>query len=340
MRSTGITTSGLELARAKHALQAAGLDAGIHLTRASSVTNEVWLGEDVVIRVNRRPDTRLWREAKLGASLPFEVGYPEVLGYGEGIGFDWLVARRRAGNPLSRCWPTMSPAHRRLAVRTIAFMLRSLHATECPGGLPDLDEQGAPQLLRGGQGSSPVAPLLAGLERVRSLANVDPRLVDDLVRDVKDHAAEIEPFDSPTLIHGDLTFENVLWDGDGVTALIDFEWARAAPADLELDVVLRFCAYPGLHVADDYVQQARAEDYDDVPWWLREDYPALFASAHALDRLRLYATAFEVRQLLLMPPTAPARSLTKDHPLNRLIRLRDRTSHLDALSDGSRAPRG
>src|SRR4051794_19651702 len=115
MRTTGITTSGLEMARARHALSAAGLHADVPLVRASSVTNEVWLSDQHVIRVNRRPDKRLWREARLGAGLPPEVGYPEIVGYGTGIGFDWAVARRAPGNVLSRCWPTMAPSQRRVA---------------------------------------------------------------------------------------------------------------------------------------------------------------------------------------------------------------------------------
>ena len=66
VRSGTKTTSGLEMARAKHALDAAGLDPTIALTRASSVTNEVWLSDEFAVRVNRRPDKRLWREARLG----------------------------------------------------------------------------------------------------------------------------------------------------------------------------------------------------------------------------------------------------------------------------------
>src|SRR5947207_9170934 len=135
VRSRASTSSGLGLARAKHALEAAGLDSDVVLTRASSVTNEVWLSDRYVIRVNRRPDKRLWREANLGPQLPPEVFYPEVIGYGTGIGFDWLIARRSAGHVLSRSWPTMPPAQQRVAVRQIAFMLRSLHATPAPGGL-------------------------------------------------------------------------------------------------------------------------------------------------------------------------------------------------------------
>src|SRR5947199_376910 len=137
--------TGLALARAKYALNEAGLDSHVELTRAHIVTNEVWLSPDFAIRVNRRTDRLLRREAHVGAAL-----------------------------------------------------------------------------------------------------------IDMLVEIVRTTQRVIEPFDVPTLIHGDLTFENVLWDRDHVTGLIDFEWSRAAPADLELDVFLRFCAFPELHVAEDY----------------------------------------------------------------------------------------
>src|SRR4051812_43225271 len=102
MRS-GASATGLAMARAKHALQAAGLDPHVDLIRASSVTNEVWLSSQYAIRVNRRPDHRLRREARIGPSLPAEVRYPDIVAYGTGTGFDWLVAQRRHGDVLSRC---------------------------------------------------------------------------------------------------------------------------------------------------------------------------------------------------------------------------------------------
>jgi len=329
MRTGASTSSGLAMARARYALTEAHLDANVELTRASSVTNEVWLTADYAIRVNRRPDHRLRREAHIGPQLPAEVRYPEIVAYGTGTGFDWLVVRRRPGNVLSRCWPTMSPSQRRLAVRQIAFMLHTLHQTECPVGLDDL---GAPQLLKNGQGFEPTAPLLVGLERARTLDNVDVGIVDGLVDIVRSTSRTLEPFDVPTLIHGDLTFENVLWDGEEVTALIDFEWSRAAPADLDLDVILRFVSYPELHVAEDYVDQTHVADYEDVAWWMREDYPALFAFPHALDRLRLYAIAFDVRDILAFPPPLPPTQLPAEHAVNRLTRLLTRRSYLDNLA--------
>src|SRR5437763_3478518 len=327
----GPLATGLALARAKYALEAAGLEPHVELTRAHSVTNEVWTTPDVVVRVNRRPDRRLRREAALGAELPAEVNYPEIVGYGTGTGFDWLVVRRRPGNVLSRCWPTMTTEQRRAAVRQLAVMLRALHRAISPVGLEDV---GAPQLLQGGQGQSPVAPLLDGLERARGLPHVGSGLIDLLVDVVRSTQRLIEPFDVPTLIHGDLTFENVLWDGEKISALIDFEWSRAAPPDLELDVFLRFCAFPDLHVAEDYVHETKSEDYSQVPWWLREDYPALFTVPHALERLRLFSIAFDVRQLLMSPPTASINDLPPAHGLQRLQRLAQRRSYLDNFASG------
>ena len=327
----GPTATGLALARAKYALDAAGLASNVELTRAHSVTNEVWLTADHVIRVNRRPDHRLHREALLGPVLPPEVRYPKIVAYGAGTGFDWLIVGRSPGRPLSRCWPDMSEARRRDAVRQLAGVLKALHATTAPDGLDDV---GAPQLLERGPGQSAVAPLLAGLERARGLANVGTGLVDLLIDIVRSTQSLIQPFDVPTLIHGDLTFENVLWDGDTIAGLIDFEWSRPAPPDLELDVLLRFCAYPELHVADDYVEETAKQNYRVVPHWMRDHYIDLFTTRHALERLRLYAIAFEVRQVLTSPPTATLHDLPPSHELQRLHRLAHHRSYLDNFASG------
>ena len=74
--------SPMAMARARHALMQAGLDATVDLEPASSVTNEVWMTATHVVRVNRRPNQRLRREAILGPTLPADIGYPMVVSYG------------------------------------------------------------------------------------------------------------------------------------------------------------------------------------------------------------------------------------------------------------------
>jgi hypothetical protein len=199
-------------------------------------------------------------------------------------------------------------------VRQLAGKLRLLHGTRTPRGLPQLD---APQLLEAGT-FTPVARLEASLQRVRALPFVDAHLVDTIASMVHELAPTIMPFSDATLVHGDLTFENVLWDGQRITAVLDFEWSRGAPPDVDLDVLLRMCAYPFLHVAADYEKQTRPVDYVDVPRWLADDDPELFAAPRLADRLTLYAIAYDVRELLAFPPQAQPRALSPYHPLNRL----------------------
>jgi hygromycin-B 7''-O-kinase len=328
------------MARARRALAAAGLDMHLPLMRASSVTNEVWLADEYVVRVNRQPNQRLRREAHLGPSLPAEVAYPGIVAYGGQLGADWLVVRRVRGNPLSRCWPTMSPLERRSAVHQIAGMLQVLHRTPRPPDLPDID---TPQLLGSRRhGGHAVDPLLVALERAEQLPFVEPGVIWEARRVVLSTGDAIEPFGATTLVHGDLHFENLLWDGAQVTTLLDFEWCRPAPPDLELDIFLRFCAYPFLHVAEDYEHLTRAEDYGPVPWWLAEDYPDLFAEPDLLARTILYSIAYDMRELLLFPPQRPARELSTYHPLNRLLRTLQGASYLHELAgscpQGSGAP--
>jgi Ser/Thr protein kinase RdoA (MazF antagonist) len=232
------------------------------------------------------------------------------------------------GNVLSRCWPAMTPDERREAVRQLASILRHLHRFVPPEELVEID---TPQLL------SPttfraVDPLLDALDRAGALPHVDARLIRETRELVLSTCSVIEPFDVPTLVHGDLHFENVLWDGYAITGLLDFEWARAGPPDLDLDIFLRFCAYPYLHVAEDYEHLTRAEDYVEVPAWLAEEYPELFDFPNEFERTQIYCIAYDVRELLLFPPPRPPHELSKHHPHNRLERTLRGRSHLHRLA--------
>lgn len=318
-------------ARARRALSDAGLDYTMALNRASSVTNEVWLTDDFAIRVNRKPNQRLRREAYLGPRLPAGVHYPEVVGYGGQLGADWLIVRRRPGDVLSRRWPSMSVGERRSATRQLAGLMRSLHAVACPPDLPPIDA--APQLLCD-QEYAATRPLLEALDALLAMPSMDRQVTEDATEMVRATSAALDPFSTSHLVHGDITFENVLWNGTAISAMLDFEWARGGPRDLDLDVLLRFCAYPFLHVAADYEDQTLAADYAPVPYWLAEDYPELFTHPHQLDRMRLYSIAFDVRDLLQSPPTVSANQLSPHHAANRLARTVHGTSHLDRLADG------
>ena len=321
------------VARARKALEEAGLDPTVELTRASSVTNEVWLTPKHVIRVNRHPNQRLRREAYLGPLLPADVGYPTIVAYGGEVGADFLIVERRPGGVLSRAWPSMSRDERRRAVAQLATVMRRLHDQPTP---PELPPTASPQLLSTTTLRA-VELLLEGIDRARSLDHVEPGMLADLRVIVETDGPALDPYPEDHLIHGDLHFENVLWDGYVITALLDFEYARPGPPDLDLDVLLRFCALPFLHVAEDYEDQTRAEDYAEIPWWLADEYPELFDRPYLYERVRLYDIAYGVRELLEMPPPAPAGQLSPHHAVNRLARVIQGESHVDLYAGKSTA---
>jgi aminoglycoside phosphotransferase (APT) family kinase protein len=326
-----VTTNGhqgnaLAELRARTALRAAGLDPRAPLTRASSVTNEVWMTDAHVVRVNRGHNDRLAREAAIAAVLPPSVGYPPVLAHGGRAGEDWLIVDRVPGVPLAHRWPDLTPLERHQAVSQLASRLRALHDTPAPVDLPPV--HGTPQLLEVNV-EHPTAPLLAALEGLARLEHVDGLLVQEAADLVERTASALDPFVSPTLVHGDLTFENVLWHEGEVTAVLDIEWARPGPRDIDLDIILRCCAYPKLHVAPAFEAATRSEDYADVADWLREVYARLFAYPRLTERLRIFAVAYEVRELLAFPPTAPPAQQDHRSAYHRLRRVVHGESYLD-----------
>jgi aminoglycoside phosphotransferase (APT) family kinase protein len=243
---------------------------------------------------------------------------------------------------LSACWPDMSEFERESAVRQLAGMLRELHSVPVPAELPPVDDP--PQLL------DPVQFKLTGkllaqldaLERDAEQTGVDTRLIADARHLVLETEAALDPFPTTTLIHGDLHFQNVLWDGFSVTAILDLEWARGAPPDLDLDVFLRFCAHPHWFVAPEYAERTRVEDYAAVPYWLAANYPELFAHEYELERTELYSIAYDVHDLAAEVDACKKRNeraiegSTRDlpewHPHKRLENTIFSKSHLRSLA--------
>jgi hygromycin-B 7''-O-kinase len=324
MDSTG---DRLALVRARRALGGAGLSGGDALTRASSTRNEVYLGRDYVVRVNKQPNQRLRREAILCGELPNYTWTPKVVAYGGRPGADFLIVERRPGINLSVAWPHLNRKLRYRATRFLAAGLRSLHEIETPRAVPPIET--APHLLDS-SAVSPVVPMLVAIEDLKRIDGVDKGMLSDLKNQVSELAPALPHLDRRTLIHGDLTFENILWDGEKITAFVDFEWCRGAPADLDLDVLLRFCAYPQAHVPEKLSRITKPEDYREVTTWLAQELPETFDDPLLYDRLRLYAYSYDLRELKLdpRPPNGRGGPL---HPYNRIRTMLGSGGYLNRL---------
>jgi hypothetical protein len=108
--------------------------------------------------------------------------------------------------------------------------------------------------------------------------------------------------------------ELVLMPPSAVLGLIDLEFARVGPRDLELISVVRALD----------AETRLGIQRPPLLTWLAEDYPELFGAADLLRRLWLYALAYTIRQIIFWPPDrAEADDLEVTHPLHTLRRLID-----------------
>jgi aminoglycoside phosphotransferase (APT) family kinase protein len=300
--------------RAQRVLQEIGLAAGDDpVERAPSLANEVWVLSDQVLRINPAPGShRLRTEAELVQALPHEVGYPPVLETGVSRAGEWMLSERVPGEPLSRAWGRLAEETRRDAVHQLGERLKLIHATPPPAAA-DAARPESPHVIEPDR-------LVQLVARARTLPHVDPTVIDGAARMIAHCAPALDDPSAWVLVHGDLHFENILWADGRISAVLDFEFARRGPRDLDLATLLRFCAEPRLHVADDYAADTNARDYRQVPGWLWEVYPELFDTPHLRSRMAIYLLAFDLSQLCQNPPHVPVGDLLPFHPYHRVRR--------------------
>jgi len=181
----------------------------------------------------------------------------------------------------------------------VAALLRALHSWSVPGDLADLlrhPGEDPDPLRRAGSELvlRPSSAVLGLIPLARQLPFVDHGVLDAAAERLAE-LGDLTTADGAVLLHGDFYLGNVLIHGDHVSALIDLEFARMGPRDLEL-----------------------------ISARLAEDYPELFGIADLHRRLWQYALAYTIRQIIFWPPDrAEADDLEVTHPLHTLRRLID-----------------
>jgi len=278
-------------------------------------SNDAWLFEDCVLRVCWRGDRdRITREAAVLESLPMSIPHPTLLDTGRTVDLSWLVISRGPGVPLDR-----DDADRegliRDVTRGLSGALRQLHQWTPPTHVAALLEEVTRHDGGGSACAKEVVPtrvddIIAVCHDVAELRFVDPGLIRSAVERVEG-LREFAPATSQSnaVVHGDPAWGNVLVHDGRLSAVIDFEWVRLGPIELEL-VVPIFLGYT-------------FAGFQRQVTWMREDYPELFAGEHFAQRMWLYQLSFAARGVLWWPPDSVEEHLTREHHLHNLRRLVD-----------------
>ncbi|WP_231919897.1 phosphotransferase family protein [Microlunatus soli] len=302
---------------------------GRFLLKAGWVSR-VWVGDDYVVRLNTDGRFRdAYRHEATVINLLAGSGVPHarLLAHGEGPDGPWYISERLPGRTLHEAWPTADSATRQAMIESLGSALRALHQVRVPADLLP------PWLAAALDGTKPwaafhppvVGATLRQVEAARRASDHDARLLDD----VADWVQERQPLfatDEQVLVHGDLHGANLMVDQGRVTGLIDFAEALAQPADVELDLILRWCAKareipptpdePGLDEST----------LTEVPRWLHGAYPELFEREHLRERLNFYDMFGELT-LYAQHPYADDRKAAHD----RIVRLLSGHNYLDGL---------
>lgn len=234
---------------------ALGRDPG-PMVRAPSLSHRVHVGADVVVKTADR-HARLDREIALVPHLPAGITAP-LLASGRLDGVRFACYARMPGAAPGRHLPNVDAATARALAEQAVDRLRTLHAwTPGPEAAATLSEP----LDHGGFTGR--AALHAEIERLRA-ADKDGVLPGWLVKGLAeiadrapDHAGTAVP------VHADCFWDNWLADGDTVTALLDFEWARLGEPLDDWFFLIRFS---GRHAAAvlDVVARATSTPPDEL----------------------------------------------------------------------------
>ena len=305
--------------RLRQVMQIAGLPTDLRATRVESARNEVWLTDDWVIRIASSVSAhRLTHEALVVSMLPPDVAHPGITTSGRAPFGEWAVLPRIHGEPLAHLWPDLNEAQRFGAFLSIGRALQSIHSVDASMLRPPFLEPGSLECSH----QLPVSRLVNVIERLRADHRIDRGMLNAAEMLVRDADGVLGPMPT-TLIHGDFHLENVLFGQGFVRAVVDFEFARAGWPEIDLEVLLRFCDEPQLHVSSNDAKRMHRDDFKPVVTWLREGYPALFEHPRLVERVNLCSLSYDLRDLVMFPPDRPAKELPPFHPMNRLARLLD-----------------
>ena len=253
---------------------------GTSVTRASRVpfaqSNEVWIGENVVVRMGKLGRNSLSREVALAPVIPAEVGYPEVLDHGTIDGHEWMASVRLPGENLHEAWPDLQPTARTEALADLWSRLRILHTTDIAAARAagctstryyDLDP----------------AHAHTGLATLVARGALDVTTGNRLA-ELLSEAFEAMPLVPLALNHTDAAPGNAVLTPTGHAIPIDLESACVAPMDLDLENLFRYLHFVADQAASTHLANLAADLLDRPGAEARQRGYAILRDLWALRR--------------------------------------------------------
>ncbi len=248
--------------------------------------NQVYrINQEYVLRIGAREDAfqRLKGETELIQSLPDEIPVPEIYAFGEQDDMVYQIQQFIPGQKLYAVWKDLPPVAQENIVAELATYLKILHSRIAPH---------FGYIYEDTQPYDSWTDYLADKLK-RTLEEIDayhlqmvPGFVELAAGYFGEHKHVLQDA-VPALVHGDLSFTNILVNNGRISALLDFEYAMQAPKDYELRVMEDFCLYPNDYTEEDNEVFCTGDFASFLPL-LRKHDPELFEAPHLRERMDLY----------------------------------------------------
>jgi aminoglycoside phosphotransferase (APT) family kinase protein len=206
--------------------------------RAGGWTNLTWLAGGMALRLAARPgQDKIQREARLAVLLPPEVGFPLVLETGVIDGYEWSLSQEIPGRNLGEVWNDLTWDERTNALHQLWKKVVAVHSV-------DIHKTEGLVLEKAWFNASDAQSAEASLFSLAQRKIMSSPQVNILRAALANFWTAL-PAAACVLNHGDLTIENAIWHAGKVISLLDFEFAVLAPAELDLNELVKCAFAPG-----------------------------------------------------------------------------------------------
>ena len=219
------------------------------------------------------------RLAKLGARVS------KVIDYGEFMDKAYLLMEKIPGTILVYSWLNFTTKQKENFIAQVCEQLKIFHSIK-------FDTYAIPI-----HNSRPVRNLLETVESLINFKRIDKsKLKQEYVEDVEllekfylDNKHVLDEANTAVFVHSDIHLENIFYEENRLTGIIDFDWVSQAPKDYELSKITGFFYEPLKTVEEKLEPLYKGHRMTEEYGWLKKYYPQLFEVDNLLTRIRLFS---------------------------------------------------
>jgi aminoglycoside phosphotransferase len=211
---------------------------------------------------------------------------PRVLDYGSVEGTEYILMEKVRGRNLSYDWMSLSNSKKEKLIAQLAEQLQIFHSLRFDRYCIMLKSQKCFENLR---------PAIQRLDLKELNLIQKEKLPKEFVSNVEileqfyyDHIEGIDETETAVLCHNDIHLENIFYEDDLLTGIIDLDWISQAPRDYELWKILDTFHEPKYTVEEPLRPLYEGYQMTKELGWLKKNYPELFAASGLADRIRLF----------------------------------------------------